>query len=113
MLTQTRRDGKYVKGLRKLALEIGTAEKQRKLFMNCFNGELQMYLLPEKPITYNKALREARAKDLVKKNNTGLQLPANIMKTLDEIRANHNQKESRPVNVVHQFQIIDHVVDMR
>ena len=50
--------------------------------MNCFNGELQMYLLPEKPITYNKALREARAKDLVKKNNTGLQLPANIMKTL-------------------------------
>ena len=41
-----------------------------------------MYLLPEKPRTYNEALREARAKDLVKKNNTGLQLPANIMKTL-------------------------------
>ena len=41
-----------------------------------------MYLLPEKPTTYNEALGEARAKDLVKKNNTGLQLPADIMKTL-------------------------------
>ena len=71
-----------MKGLRKFALETATGGKYRKLFRNSFNGKLQMYLLPEKPRTYNEALREARPKDLVKKNNTGLQLPANIMKTL-------------------------------
>ena len=98
-----------MKKLRKLPLEPSTGEK----FINCFNDELQMYLLREKPTTYNEALREARAKDLVKKKTTGLQLPANIMKTLDEIRTNQNKKESSAVNAVHQLLTTGHVDDMR
>ena len=90
-----------MKQLEKLELEADIGpEIKRCLFINGLNEELQMYLWLEQQRTYNEALRKARVKDLVKKNNTDLQLLAYIMKKLNEIKSNQQAKETIEVNAV-------------